>query len=166
MAQFKVPQNVQRADTIIGPLTMVQLIIAIAGGGLAYAIYLSLQSPVNIIVSVIVAAVTAAFALIHVHDMSFIKYLSVMALYLLKPRLRVWEKGSGEIPLAEKVIQEPVKKEKKPAKATNETPTVKFQDLRQLTSVLDNAGLSDIDDAADDELVQKSFQKPTKPSNK
>jgi hypothetical protein len=166
MAQFKVPQNVQRADTIIGPLTMVQLIVAVVGGGLAYGIYLSLQSPVNIVVSVVIAAITAAFALIHVHDLSFGKYLSVMALYLLKPRLRVWEKGSGEIPLAEKVIQEKVVVQKKVARPTSEIPTVKFQDLHQLTNVLDNAGLADIDDAEDDELVLKSFQKPTKPFNK
>lgn len=166
MAQFKVPQNVQRADTIIGPLTMVQLIVAIVGGGLAYGVYLSLQSPVNVVVSVIIAAITAAFALIHVHDLSFGKYLSVMALYLLKPRLRVWEKGSGEIPLAEKVILEKVVVQKKVARPASEIPTVKFQDLHQLTNVLDNAGLADIDDAEDDELVQKSFQKPTKPSNK
>ena len=162
MAQFKVPLNVQRADTIIGPLTMVQLIITIAGFGLAYGIYLSLQSPVNIVVSVIVAAITAGFALIKIHDMSFAKFLSVMALYLLKPRLRVWEKGSGEIPLAERVIQEKAVKEKKVEKPMDTTAKVKFHDLHQLTNVLDNDGLTEIDNADDDELLMKSYHSTKK----
>ncbi len=166
MAQFKVPQNVQRVDTIIGPLTMVQLIIAVAGGGLAYVVYLSLQSPVNIILSIIIAAITAGFALIHIQDLSFGKYITVMILYLLKPRLRVWEKGSGEVPLAERVIIEKVIKVKKPTKNLDEMPKVKFHDLKQLTSVLDNEGLDEMDEVDDDELVQKSFQVNKKPPTK
>lgn len=166
MAQFKVPQNVQRVDTIIGPLTMVQLIVAVAGGGLAYVVYLSLQSPVNIILSIIISAITAGFALIHIQDLSFGKYLTVMILYLLKPRLRVWEKGSGEVPLSERVVIEKVIKVKKPTKNLDEMPKVKFHDLQQLTSVLDNEGLDEMDEVNDDELVQKSFQVTKKPPTK
>lgn len=166
MAQFKVPLNVQRADTIIGPLTMSQLMVAIVGFGLAYGVYLSLQSPVNIIVSILIAAVTAAFALIHVHDLSFGHYLSILTLYLLKPRLRVWEKGSGEIPLAEKVIQEREVKVKKVEKTVENKEKVTFRDLHQLTSVLDNEGLSDIDQVEDDHLVQASFNVNKKPPTK
>ena len=34
--RFKVPQDVQREDTIIGPITFKQLIIMIIGGGIGY----------------------------------------------------------------------------------------------------------------------------------
>ena len=40
--QYKVPQDVQREDTIIGPLTLKQLGILGVGGGIAYGIYISL----------------------------------------------------------------------------------------------------------------------------
>ena len=35
--QFKIPQDVQRADKIVGPLTLRELIIVGIGGGFTYA---------------------------------------------------------------------------------------------------------------------------------
>ncbi|MBP6084997.1 PrgI family protein [Candidatus Gracilibacteria bacterium] len=157
MAQFKVPQDVQRADTIVGPLTMVQLIIAIAGGGLAYVIYITLQSPVNIIMSVIIAGITAAFALIRVHDMPFMNYLAALTLYLLKPRLRVWEKGSSDIPLDERVVMEKIEVQKPIKKSGDDPPQKQFKDLHELTSVLDTAGTGTDDLEDDDNLVRQAF---------
>ncbi|OGC82631.1 MAG: hypothetical protein A2V81_03940 [Candidatus Abawacabacteria bacterium RBG_16_42_10] len=157
MAQFKVPQNVQRADTIIGPLTMMQLIIAVVGGGLAYIIYLSLQQPVATILAVIIVSITAAFVLIRIHDMPFWQYLASLLIYILKPRLRVWEKGSGDIPIFERYAIEPVKA-KKAEKAKMEEETKKFKNLKELTSVLDTEGQSDMDEATDEELVQAAFK--------
>ena len=37
--QAKVPQNVQMADKIVGPLTLRHMIILGAGGGLAYLVF-------------------------------------------------------------------------------------------------------------------------------
>lgn len=156
MAQFKVPQNVQRADTIVGPLTMVQLIIAVAGGGFAYIVYLSLQQPVNIILAVIIVAITAAFVLIKIHDMPFWQYLSVLVLYVLKPRLRVWEKGSGDIPIFERYAIEPYKAKK--LEKIEVAEEKKFKNLKELTSVLDTEGQTDIDEVKDEELVQAAFR--------
>lgn len=156
MAQFKVPQNVQRADTIIGPLTMMQLIIAVAGGGLAYIVYLSLQQPVATILAVIIVAITAAFVLIRIHDLPFWQYIAVVTLYILKPRLRVWEKGSGDIPIFERYEIVPVKAKKAEKIAIEEEK--KFKNLRELTSVLDTEGQTDIDEAQDEELVQAAFR--------
>lgn len=77
--QFKVPQNVQREDTIIGPVTMKQLIICGIGGGLAYAVYVVLAKayfweiwlwPVGILV-----LLTAAIAFLKIHDIPFYKFV-------------------------------------------------------------------------------------------
>ena len=43
MLQYKIPQDVQREDTIIGPITMRQLIICAIGGGIAYTLYMILS---------------------------------------------------------------------------------------------------------------------------
>ncbi|MBU1992471.1 PrgI family protein, partial [Patescibacteria group bacterium] len=99
--QFKVPQNVQREDTIIGPVTMKQLIISGIGGGLAYAVYVSLAKfyfwevwlwPVAIIVGI-----TAAIAFLKIHDIPFYKFVFLLLEYLLLPKKRAWVKGSGEV---------------------------------------------------------------------
>ncbi len=163
MAQFKVPQNVQRADTIIGPLTMIQLIIAVAGGGFAYVVYLSLQQPVSTILAVIIVAITAAFVLIRIHDMPFWQYLGAILIYILKPRLRVWEKGSGDIPIFERYAIEPIKAKK--AEKLEPVDEKKFKNLKELTNVLDTEGQADMDDAEDEELVQAAF-KVNKPKKK
>jgi len=64
--QFKVPQNVQREDRIVGPLTLKQLIICGIGFAVDYAIYTSLSKYyiwVTWILPVgIVAIITMAFA--------------------------------------------------------------------------------------------------------
>ncbi len=158
MAQFKVPQNVQRADTIIGPLTMSGLIIAVVGGGLAYMMYAYLESPVGPVFGTIVVAITAAFALVRIHDMSFAQFLVAMTLYMLKPRLRVWEKGSGEVPIFERFDLAAAKVPAKQVEKPIEQPTKKFASLKELTSVLDTEGLSDIDESSDDEMLHTAFK--------
>lgn len=158
MAQFKVPQNVQRADTIVGPLTMSGLIIAVIGGTLAYVMFSYLQPPIGIILGTIVTAITAAFALVRLHDMSFAQFLVAITLYMLKPRLRVWEKGSGEVPLFERFDLSPSKAPVKAVEKPTGQPTKKFSSLKELTSVLDTEGLSDVDEADDDEMLHTAFK--------
>ncbi|MBI4835850.1 MAG: PrgI family protein [Candidatus Abawacabacteria bacterium] len=157
MAQFKVPQNVQRADTIVGPLTMSGLIIAVVGFGFAYMLYLLLEQPVSTILVVFIVAITAAFALVRIHDMSFAQFVGVITLYMLKPRLRVWEKGSGDVSLADRMDTAPVKVAKKEVEKTKTEPVKQFASLKELTQVLDTDGLSDIDEAEDQDLVHTAF---------
>jgi hypothetical protein len=94
--QYKIPQDVQRADTIIGPITFAQLGISLVGGALGYAVYISLAKtyywyvwaiPVGII-----AIVTIAFAFVKVGDMTFGRFLLYLYEYVFVPRDRVWEK--------------------------------------------------------------------------
>jgi len=95
--QFKVPQNVQREDKIIGPLTLKQMIVLAIGGTIAYAIYISLASryiwitwlpPVSII-----AIITLAFAFVRPLDLSFTKWVLRWIEFSLLPRKRSWQKA-------------------------------------------------------------------------
>ncbi|MFA5829131.1 MAG: PrgI family protein [Candidatus Gracilibacteria bacterium] len=99
--QFKVPQNVQREDRIVGPLTLRQLIICGIGGGIAYAIYVSLGKdyiwitwlpPVAIIL-----AITALFAFIKPLDLTFGKFILTYLEFLLLPQKRIWIQASSEV---------------------------------------------------------------------
>jgi len=99
--QFKVPQNVQMADKIVGPLTLKQLGILGGGGGFAYVIYVILGKtyyweiwvpPVAIVV-----IITVLFAFIKIHNVSFSKFLILLIEHLLIPRRRMWNKGSAEV---------------------------------------------------------------------
>lgn len=99
--QFKVPQNVQREDKIVGPLTLRQLIICGAGGGIAYAIYVSLGKDYHWItwfppVAVIVL-VTILFAFIRPLDLTFAKFLLTYLEFILLPQKRSWIQASAEV---------------------------------------------------------------------
>ena len=73
--RFKVPQDVQRADRIVGPLTWKQLIILGVGGGICYGIYVSLAQKYFIEIwlppLVIVGGITVALAFLKIHGLTF-----------------------------------------------------------------------------------------------
>ena len=59
--RYKVPQNIDMQDRILGPLTMVQFIYAVVGGGFCYAIYMSpIPKPYSFILIVPVALLVLA----------------------------------------------------------------------------------------------------------
>ncbi|MCF7844806.1 MAG: PrgI family protein [Kiritimatiellales bacterium] len=79
----KVPQNVQVEDRLIGPITLRQVMICLAGGGISFVGWnamkaAGMQTPVHFAVSWTPLAIAAAFA--------FIKYknLSLLRIILLK----------------------------------------------------------------------------------
>ncbi|MBD3330568.1 hypothetical protein GF354_03490 [Candidatus Peregrinibacteria bacterium] len=135
----KVPQDVQREDTIIGPLTLKQLFILMFGGGIAYAIYISLSRLYFIEIWLppvaIVSAITLAFAFLKVHNLPFHLFLMYLIEYLILPKKRVWIKGS-DTPAKQKMA-ETVKKTKAPVVEVKEK---KERSLKELTEILDTRG--------------------------
>jgi len=99
--QFKVPQDVQRADTIVGPLTWKQLIILGAGGGLAYAIYISLAKSYYMEVwlppVVVVGALTMALAFIKIHGLEFERFLLCFIEYHFLPKKEYGKKDRQKV---------------------------------------------------------------------
>lgn len=102
--QFKVPQDVLRADKIVGFLTLRQLIIVGIGGGLAYSLYiiLSKQYLVEIWLPpvVFIAIITLTFAFFRFHDIPFEKFILIFIEYKFKPRARIWQKMRGDAVLS------------------------------------------------------------------
>jgi hypothetical protein len=139
--QFKVPQNVQRADQIVGPLTLRQLIICSIGGTLAYGLYISIAKyyiwitwlpPVAII-----AIITVAFSFIRPLDLNFEKWILLWVEYFILPRRRLWVQASSETlhPLIP-----PQTKEKKTTDAKAEQKASELEDkhkkIEELTKIL------------------------------
>jgi len=135
--QFKVPQDVQRADTIIGPITMTQLIILGIGGGICYAIYVSLAKTYFIEIWLppvaVLGALTLAFAFLKIHELPFHVFIMNLLEYYLLPRKRVWIQGTGR-PL---VTPSQTKKE---IKKVEEAPKKEKKSIEELTSILDSHG--------------------------
>ncbi|MBD3341882.1 MAG: hypothetical protein GF353_22445 [Candidatus Lokiarchaeota archaeon] len=137
--QYKVPQDVQREDTIIGPLTLKQLIILGVGGGIAYGIYVSLAKAYFIEIWLppvgIIAALTLAFAFLKIHNLPFYMFLMNFIEHHMLPKKRFWIQRS-----AEPFISSFQKKKEKPKKEKPETKKQKPKSIKELTKVLDTHG--------------------------
>lgn len=138
--QFKVPQNVQREDKIVGPLTLRQLIMCGVGGGIAYAIYVSLGRefiwitwfpPVAIIV-----LITVLFAFVRPLDMDFSRFLAVYLEFILLPQKRFWVQSSAEIVTSMYTTLASQTKVEKKAEAKAEQMLDKKKKLEELSKIL------------------------------
>jgi hypothetical protein len=138
--QFKVPQNVQREDKIVGPLTLKQLIICGIGFAIDYGIYTSLAKYYEMITWIlpvlIIAGFTAAVAFVRPLDLSFGKYIIRWLEFTLIPRKRFWVQASAEsYPSMMQNAQTSAKAEKK-AEAKALEALDKHKKLEEITKIL------------------------------
>ena len=140
--QFKVPQDVQRADTIVGPLTLKQLIICGAGGMLAYSVYVSLYKyyiwvtwlpPV-----VLIALITLCFSFVKPLDLDFERWILLWIEFYALPKSRMWIQGSAEAqpPLISTTVKKEQTKIEKDAQQKAETLEDKHKKIEELTKIL------------------------------
>ena len=137
--QFKVPQDVQREDTIIGPITLKQMIILGVGGGIAYAIYVSLAKTYFMEIWLppvaIVSAITLAFTFLKIHNLPFHVFLMNFIEYNLLAKKRTWTQGTGDTFVSS---YENLKKKKE--KKLDKKEKKKEKNLKELTNIVDNYG--------------------------
>ncbi len=92
MAQYKVPQNVEADDKLIGPFSFrqfVYLIIVALAGAAAWALYQLF--PLLIVIPLPIILFFGALALPLRKDQPMEVYLAAMVSYYLKPHKRLWE---------------------------------------------------------------------------
>jgi len=103
--QFKVPQNIDMEDKIIGPFTMKQFIYLLVAGAIIYGWwnYLS-KNYVNFTlefsaVAIPVGLLGVAFALVKVNDRPFEIFVLNLLKFLFSPKQRKWVVGYHEEPV-------------------------------------------------------------------
>lgn len=136
--QFKVPQNIDMADRIVGPLTLVQFLYLLVGGIAVYFLF-TVVSPISFGIFLLLAVPIGIFALaltfLKVQDQTFGKFVRSFAVYIVKPKTRIWFKEGVDTSL----IITPDKVEKSTAV---EHKTIKKSELEKLIQVLDTGGRS------------------------
>ncbi|HEY1074086.1 MAG TPA: PrgI family protein [Patescibacteria group bacterium] len=134
--QFKVPQNIDMADRIVGPLTLIQFLYLLIGGLIVYTLF-SVIAPVNTVLFVVtagpIALLTLALTFLKVQDQPFPRFALAFILFLFSPKMRVWHR-EGPDPLL--VITAD------PAKAKPQAPHKKIEksELEKLSQILDTGG--------------------------
>lgn len=153
--RFKVPQDVQQADKIVGPLTAVQLVEAVVGGIIGYFFYTQFVHlmPLNILLATIVGIATVVVIFVKVHEMSFPQYLAALGLFFFRPRIRTWQKLSDVIFPTLTVQQQAAGTS--PAAAPTVAQAQK-RSLRELTKLLDNDPLRTHAPTAGEDLMESA----------
>lgn len=97
MAQYKVPQDVEADDKLLGPFSFRQFVyLLIAAGLLALAVGLFQLFPILAIIPLPPVVLLVALALPLKKDQPMETYLAAMVSYYLKPRTRMWVPGQRE----------------------------------------------------------------------
>jgi len=91
--QFKVPQNIDMQDRIIGPLTMVQFIYAVVGFGTCYAIYMSIPRPFSYFLILPIALFVLCLDFVKINERPFLDFFITAIEYAFSPKQRVWHQG-------------------------------------------------------------------------
>jgi hypothetical protein len=160
--QFKVPQDVQKADKIVGPLTIGQLVMSVIGGALAYSVYtILIKQGVSIIFWLppvaFIIIITVAFAFVKIANLPFYRYLALIIERFLIPTKRSWVKGADHIVVDKKTISKEEEKQIKAQQKTEAEKTAKeetFQQLQELSSVLN----TDKEETSGSEAKQRKKQ--------
>lgn len=144
MLQFKIPQDVQRPDKIVAFLTLKQLIICMAGGGMAYAIYVTLSKTYFIEVWLppvaLVSLLTIATAFLKINDIPFVKFVLLTIEFIIIPRKRRWVQGAGDPfqPAFQITTKKPKHEKKSEKKQEKIKPTI--DQIDKITKILDTHG--------------------------
>jgi hypothetical protein len=123
MAQYKVPQDVEADDKLLGPFSFRQFVyLLIAGALLALAIGLFQLFPVLVIIPIPFILFFLALALPLKKDQPMETYLAALLSFYLKPRKRTWKSGQRETTInitAPKIVDDIRTKDITSEEATN-----------------------------------------------
>lgn len=97
--QFKVPQNIDLEDKIVGPMTLVQFLYVLSGSLIIYALFQVLYSvnlTVFIILAIPIALATVGLAFVKIQDQPLPYFAKAGVFYLLSARIRIWQRSTVE----------------------------------------------------------------------
>ena len=139
MAQYKVPQDVEADDKLIGPFSFRQFVyLLIAGGLVAIGVGLFQIFPILIIIPIPFVLLFLVLALPLKKDQPMETYLAAIVSYYLKPRTRRWTPGQRESTI---MITAPKLREDE-SKARDITGEEATHRLSFLADIVDTGGYS------------------------
>ncbi len=137
MGQYKVPQNVETEDKILGPFSIKQfvyLIIAIMWGFLMWRIF-GFALPIAVILILPVSGIFVALAVGKREEQSFENFFVAFIRFLVLPRKRVWMKDTDQ-----DIVKSAPKAPPKPQEAKPPNPDEVRGQLHKLATIIDSRG--------------------------
>jgi len=135
--QFKVPQNIDMEDKIVGPLTLIQFLYLLGGGLIVYILFQSLGSNIAlfVILALPIGIVSVGLAFIKIQDQPLSHFIKAGIYYFSNPKVRFWKKEG----FAPSILINPPKSVQKEGYVAPKK--VEKSDLEKLAHVLDTGPL-------------------------
>jgi len=151
--QFKVPQNIDLEDKIVGPLTLIQFLYLLGGGIIDYLLLVTFGTNwVFWLLGLPVAIVALALAFLKIQDQSLMHFVAAGLVYWRNPKIRFWVRQGQNITVIHE--KEVVKK----AAPLPPRKHIEKSQLEQLAQVLDTQQMSP-DQEANFGQITKGFEK-------
>ncbi len=139
----KIPQDIEREDRIVGPLTLKQLLWILGGGAIMTGIVRYwmagyLYTTEAILLSAFFGLLTFLFAFFKINDLNFVGLLVALVRFLLLPKQAVWQRTVGPGPQDSLLVPEL----KKGAMKAEKNPEELRSELEKLSFILDTGAPS------------------------
>ncbi|MBM2820292.1 MAG: hypothetical protein HW405_52 [Candidatus Berkelbacteria bacterium] len=135
--QYKVPQNIDLEDKIIGPLTMIQFLYLLIGGVIDYLLLTYLKGGVVFwILAIPIAVIALSLTFIKIQDQPLSHFVKAGIAYLRSPKIRLWRRNG----LAVEYIQ--AKEIKKKVIPPPPKRRIEKSELEKLSQMLDTQRVS------------------------
>jgi len=134
--RFVVPQFIDVEDKIIGPFSVRQFIIFLAGGGILFILYNIFNFIIFIILGVFVFALTGISAFAKINGQLFHYFMLNIFYTTRRPRLKIWKKEVT----AEEITKAHREKTVKAVKVVPAKKMITSSKLAHLSLVVDTGG--------------------------
>ena len=162
MAQFKVPQNLDIEDKIIGPFTLKQFLYLLGGVIICYFLYVVL-APHGLftvaLADVPVAALTVALVFVKINERPFIYFLMSFVIFLSRPQELLWARFPGQEDIKVVTGEKATVRRKEVKKIAQGDEGVKSR-LQQLSMIVDARGWA-AGEATGEELSGRVISSPS-----
>lgn len=159
--QFKVPQNIDMEDKLVGPLTLIQFLYVLGGGISIYVLFnlIFTYKLLFFVLAIPIALVALGLAFLKIQEQPLSHFIKVGLQYLSKPKLRFWKK--------EEQLPEILKEPPKPKINTDiiQKRHIEKSDLDQLSYVLDTRPIQPEEEKYFGKITQ-GFEKIIQQENK
>lgn len=91
--QFKVPQNIDLEDRLVGPLTLIQFLYLLFGGIFIYLLITALGFSILFwILAIPIGILALGLAFVKIQDQPLSHFVKAGLIYLGRPKQRVWQR--------------------------------------------------------------------------
>ncbi|OGZ62110.1 MAG: hypothetical protein A2932_00525 [Candidatus Spechtbacteria bacterium RIFCSPLOWO2_01_FULL_46_10] len=127
MAQYEVPQFIERETKLLGPLTFRQTIILAVIIMILFGLFFFINTLLFVIVAAIMGGIGAALVFIQINGRPFSGFLAAYLGYFWNPKFYSWRKQSSE-PIIEPRFRKKIQEKEKP----QEIPEKRIKEIAEM----------------------------------